>query len=147
MPVKIPYVLPVALLLYSCSRPASEKVSNPLEIFPLNKEWEFVGAHDQDRIILVIKRIDQNKLSYTVELVKNYVGLPLDNGTITFDEVNRDTLHFSGGSEECQLRIKMYDSDEEPVGKRAAIERFCRDSTQNIQRFDFPPLHLRRNRP
>ena len=143
--MNVPSVLLVILLLCSCTPTTSEKVGDSLEMLPLNKEWEFVGAQDQDRIILLLKRIDQTKLSYRIELVKNYIGLPLENGAILLDNVNSDTLNFSGGSEECQLTIKMYESDEEPVGKRAVIERLCRDSAQNIQHFDFPPLHLRRN--
>ena len=133
------------LLLFSC-RSAPEKVSDPLEMFPLNSEWQFVGSQNQDGIILLLKRTEQNKLSYRVEVMKNYLGLPLENGTITLNDAGNDTVNFSGGNDDCRVTIKMYESNEEPVGKRIVIEQICRDSAQNIRRNDFPPLHLRRNR-
>lgn len=134
------------VVLFGACTPASERISDSLEMFPLNREFEFVGGQNQDRIILVVKRTDEEKFSYRVEILRNYLGLPLDNGTLGLDKVENDTLNFSGGSDRCRMTIKMYESNEEPVGKRAVIEQVCKESVQSIQRNDFPPLHLRRNR-
>jgi hypothetical protein len=144
MQLKIAYVLPVVTLLYSCGRPTSEKISDPLAIFPLNTEWEFISSKDKDRIIVLIKRTDDNKLTYRIELLRNYYGLPLDQGILVLNDAGNDsTFNFSGGNEECKLSLKMYQSTGPGGGKRMIIERTCNDTTKNISSSDFPPLWRR----
>jgi hypothetical protein len=139
--VKIAYALSIVILLCSCAKPAPEKVSDPLSIFPMDTEWEFISSKDNDRIIVQIKRTEGNKLTYRIELLRNYYGLPLDYGTLVLTDVASDsTFNFSGGNEACKLSLKMYQSSEHGGGKRVILERMCSDTTKNISTSDFPPL-------
>ncbi len=139
--MKIAYSLSIVILLYSCTKPPHERVSDPLTIFPMNTEWEFISSKANDRIIILIKRTDDSKLSYRIELLRNYYGLPLDYGTLVLTEVASDSIfNFSGGNEECKLSLKMYQSSQPGGGKRVILERMCSDTTKNISTSDFPPL-------
>ena len=139
--MKIAYAFLIVTLLYACTKSASEKVSDPLAIFPMDKEWEFISSMDKDRIIIQIKRTESNKLTYRIELLRNYYGLPLDYGTLVLTDIASDsTFNFSGGNEDCKLSVKMYQSSEPGGGKRMILERICSDTTKNISSSDFPPL-------
>jgi hypothetical protein len=127
--------------LYGCAGSGSKKESDLMVIFPLNTEWEFISSKDSDRIIMLIKRTEKNKLTYRIELLRNYFGLPLDYGTLVLNNVDNDsTFNFSGGNEECKVKLKMYQSNEPGGGKRVILERTCSDITKNIYPSDFPPL-------
>src|SRR5688572_11432749 len=137
--------IPFIIFLIACSGSgSSEKVSDPLAAFPLNSEWEFLSGLGKDRIIMMLKRTEENKFTYRIELMKDYYGLPLDYGTVSLEQIEKDSsFSFVGGSEECQLRLKMYQSKERSGGKRIIVERTCSDSTKNISSSDFTPLWRR----
>jgi hypothetical protein len=137
--------IPIIIFLIACSGSGpSEKVSDPLATFPLNTEWEFLSGLGKDRIIMMLKRTEENKFTYRIELMKDYYGLPLDYGTVSLKQIEKDSaLSFVGGSEECQIRLKMYQSKEPSGGKRIIIERTCSDTTKNISPSDFTPLWRR----
>ena len=135
--------IPFIIFLLACSG-SSEKVSDPLQAFPLNTECEFLSGLGKDRIIMLLKRTEENKFTYRIELMKDYYGLPLDYGTVSLEPIEKDSsFSFVGGSEECQLRLKMYQSKEPSGGKRLIVERTCSDSTKNISSSDFTPLWRR----
>lgn len=135
--------IPFIIFLIACSGP-SDKVSDPLAAFPLNTEWEFLSGLGKDRIIMQLKRTEENKFTYRIELMKGYYGLPLDYGTVSLKQIEKDSsFSFAGGSEECQITLKMYQSKEPSGGKRIIIERTCSDTTKNISSSDFEPLWRR----
>src|SRR5688572_19201605 len=137
----IPFI--IFLVACSCSGP-SEKVSDPLAAFPLNTEWEFLSGLGKDRIIMLLKRTEENKFTYRIELMKDYYGMPLDYGTVSLKQMEKDSsFSFVGGNDECQLELRMYQSKEPKGGKRIIIERMCNDTTKNISSSDFEPLWRR----
>ena len=141
MRVRFKSLLPFLVLLYSCAGTTSEKVYDPLAMFPMNDQWEFISSKDNNRIAVLIKRTDDTKFTYRIELLRNWFGLPLDNGILTFKKMDSDsTFTFSGGNVECKVFLKMYQSTEKGGGKRLVLERTCIDSTKNIATSDFPPL-------
>ena len=133
------------ILSFACScSGSSEKASDPLEMFPLNAEWEFISGLGKDRIIMMLKRTEENKFTYRIELMKNYYGLPLDYGSLSLTQMEADSsFNFVGGNDDCQLKLKMYQSKELKGGKRIIIERTCSDTTKNISSSDFDPLWRR----
>ena len=137
--------IPIVFFLFACScSGSSEKVSDPLAIFPLNDEWEFLSGLGKDRIIMLLKRTEENKFTYRIELMKDYYGMPLDYGTLSLKQIEKDSsFSFMCGNEECQLKLKMFQSKEPKGGKRIIIERTCRDTTKNISHSDFEPLWRR----
>jgi hypothetical protein len=133
----------ILLLACSCSG-SSENVSDPLAMFPLNDEWQFQSGHGKDGIIMLLKRTEENKFTYRIELMKDYYGMPFDYGAVSLKQMEKDSsLSFVGGSDGCQLKLKMYQSKEPKGGKRIIIERTCSDTTQNISSSDFEPLWRR----
>ena len=137
------FQLIIFLLTCSCSG-SSEKASDPLTMFPLNDEWEFLGGLGKDRIIMLLKRTEENKFTYRIELMKDYYGMPLDYGTVSLKQMEKDSsFSFVGGNDECQLKLRMYQSNEPKGGKRIVIERTCSDTTKNISASDFEPLWRR----
>jgi hypothetical protein len=138
-----PITIVIFLFMCSCSRPP-ETSHDPLPTFPLNTEWEFISGLGKDRIIMMLKRTEENKFTYRIELMRNYYGLPLDYGAVTLKQVEQDSsFSFEGGNEECKLRLKMFQSKEPSGGKRIILERTCNDSTKNITSSDFEPLWRR----
>jgi hypothetical protein len=135
--------IPFIIFLLACSG-SSEKVSDPLPSFPLNTEWEFLSGLGKDRIIMLLKRTEENKFTYRIELMKDYYGLPLDYGTVSLEHIEKDSsFSFVGGSEGCQIKLTMYQSKEPSGGNRIIVERTCSDSTKNISSSDFTPLWRR----
>lgn len=131
------------IFLFACSG-SSEKSTDPLAMFPLNAEWEFISGLGKDRIIMMLKRTEENKFTYRIELMKNYFGLPLDYGSLRLEQMEPDSsLDFVGGNQECKLKLKMFQSKELNGGKRIIIERACSDTTKNISNSDFEPLWRR----
>src|SRR5688572_31062146 len=88
--VKPMKLIPLFIFLFACSG-SSEKVSDPLAMFPLNDEWEFLSGLGRDRIIMLLKRTEENKFTYRIELVKDYYGLPLDYGTVSLKQIEKDS--------------------------------------------------------
>jgi hypothetical protein len=137
--------IPYFIFLFVCScTVSSEKVSDPLAMFPVNDEWEFLSSLGKDGIIMLLKRTEENKFTYRIEFMKNYYGLPLDYGTVSLKQIEKDSsLSFEGGNAECRLKLKMYQSKEKNGGKRVILERTCSDTTKNISRSHFEPLWRR----
>ena len=136
--------IPYTAILFTCGRTQSEDVADPLVMFELSKEYEYLSGLGADRIIMMITRTEKDKFNYRIELMKNYYGLPLDQGTVTLTHIEQDsTMNFEGGNETCELKLKMYQSKEPSGGKRIIIERTCSDTTKNITSSDFTPLWRR----
>lgn len=132
------------VFMFACSAGGSEKRSEPLAIFELNKEYEYLSGLGADRIIMKLTKTDDHQLKYSIELMKNYYGLPLDYGTVTIKRVDQDsTINLEGGNDECQVKLRMYQSREPSAGKRIIIERTCGDTIKNITATDFQPLWRR----
>jgi len=136
----------IVLLVFvcACSAGGSEKRSEPLAMFKLNKEYEYLSGLGADRIIMKLTKTDDHQFKYRIELMKNYNGLPLDYGTVTIKQVDQDsTINLEGGNDECQVKLRMYQSTEPSGGKRIIIERTCSDTIKNISARDFQPLWRR----
>lgn len=135
----------IAILIFTCSCSGGYKESSdPLAMFPVNEEWEFISGLGKDRIIMMLKRTEENKFTYRIELMKNYYGLPLDYGSVSLAQIEKDSsFNFVGGNDECQLKLKMFQSKEPKGGKRIVIERMCSDTTKNISSSYFEPLWRR----
>jgi hypothetical protein len=133
------------ILLAGCSGSgSSNKSSDSLAGFQLNKDYEFLSGLGKDRIIMILKRTSENKFNYQIELMRDYYGLPLDFGTVALTQIGSDSsFSFEGGNEECQVKLRMFQSKEPKGGKRIVIERTCNDTTKNIASTDFQPLWRR----
>ena len=68
--------IPFIIFLIACCSGPSDQVSDPLAAFPLNAEWEFLSGLGKDRIIMLLKRTEENKFTYRIELMKDYYGFP-----------------------------------------------------------------------
>jgi hypothetical protein len=138
----------ILIFLVACSQSTSrEKESDLFATFSLNQEYEYLSGLGPDRIIMKLTRTEKDKFSYRIELMRNYFGLPLDHGTVTLKGIEQDTLfNLEGGNEECQLKLKMYQSSVASGGQRIIIERSCKDTTWNIAGSDFSPLWKRGER-
>lgn len=133
----------VLLLVFisACSAGGSEKRSDPLAMFELNKKYEYLSGMGANRIIMILTKTNDHQFKYQIELLRNYYGLPLDYGTVTIKQVDPDsTINLEGGNEECQVKLRMYQSTEPSGGKRIIIERICSDTIKNISATDFQPL-------
>lgn len=110
----------------------------------MNKDYEFLSGLGTDRIIMMLNRTNENEFKYRIELLRNYYGLPLDYGTVTLTQIESDSsLRFEGGNEQCKVNLRMFQSKNSKGGKLIEIERTCTDTTKNIARSDFEPLHRR----
>ena len=136
----------IILLIFTIGFSAcgSEKKSTTVEMFELNKEYEYLSGLGADRIIMKLTRTNDEQFNYRIELMKNYYGLPLDYGTVIIKHVDQDSaINLEGGNAECQVKLRMYQSTSPSGGKRIVIERTCSDTTKNISTTVFQPLWRR----